>query len=549
MKLCNIFNFAVMVATLSVGFMLGGCGDSGSTTPNPLNGTATPIPPTPPAPSPPPIQATNQVIFDYSVLASDVMGKTDISAPIAKVRYAFKVSDEQKGDFVDIKETYAGTFEYKNQTHDQQVIVKEVNTEAVKVTAAYYDINDELVALGINDLEWDKNTKNAHVQDPQVLFLGSDPTIGLNVSSYLVPKNGQTRLTFTVTPEGKEAVDMTAFTSFSDMDENILASVIGQPGLFTGINYSGDDGILPTAAIGKKLKITAEQPIYVTDQEIASIKIRPADIEGKQITVEDKNGKYAAAEGRQYFRMYYTDDKTNYANQNVLHMTNTKGKGEGEYTAAVNDQPMQVWAAYSTVPEKGPTPPDVDITDNDGVSIEHKYEASATDYMSVEGKVIRLKSINDPEANLYSVSAKWKEFTSEALTVTVVDAFNEAYLYFVNKDTGAPIIDEIKYSGAGEDSYNMYLAAGVMSIDSSTYDFYRSDMVDIPTAWIRLDQYPDVKAVTLSPTAISEYKQESLGSNSYILKIAGAPAAKVELDIDRPIGATYPVLHQTAVAP
>ena len=196
--------------------------------------------------------------------------------------------------------------------------------------------------------------------------------------------------------------------------------------------------------------------------------------------------------------MYYTDDKTNYANQNVLHMTNTEGKGEGEYTAAVNDQPMQVWAAYGTVPEKGPTPPDVDITDNDGVSIEHKYEASATDYMSVEGKVIRLKSINDPEANLYSVSAKWKEFTSEALTVTVVDAFNEAYLYFVNKDTGALIIDEIKYSGAGEDSYNMYLAAGVMSLDSSTYEFYRSDMVDIPTAWIRLDQYPDVKAVTLN---------------------------------------------------
>ena len=61
MKYKNKFNFATLVTTVSlgVGLLISGCGDSGSTTPNPLNGGDTPTPPTPE----PPISDTYKVTF------------------------------------------------------------------------------------------------------------------------------------------------------------------------------------------------------------------------------------------------------------------------------------------------------------------------------------------------------------------------------------------------------------------------------------------------------------------------------------------------------
>lgn len=530
------FTFVAAVA-LGVGLMIVGCGDGGSTAPNPLNGSThtptppEPIPPTPPSPS------VNQVIFDYNILPSGTMEGSGISADIAKVRYAFSYTDEQENVLVDIKDAYTCTFEHKSQDYQQQVYVKDVTTEPTKVTAAYYDVEGELVALGINELEWDRTTKNAYVTNPQIWHLGVDPNVALKVSPYVVPKNGQTSLTFEVAPEGKEAVDMTAFAVVDNIDENVLAAVDKQPGKYNGINYSGSAGEWPVLSIGTKLKRVVERAIFVTDQEIASIKMRPADIEGKQITVDNNS-----------FQMHYTDNKDDFATQNVLHMTNTLGAEVGEYTAAVNDQPMQVWAAYGAVPEKGPTPPDIDITDDDQVTISHKFESIGTDYMEVKDKTLHLKGKNPTGSNSYSVSAQWDKFTSDALTVTVVDVFDEAYLYFVNKDTGALIPEKIKYSGSGENIYNMYLGTAVMSMDSN-WNFYRSDIVDIPASWISQGKYPNVLSVSLSPSGVSEYKQESPGANSYILKVSGAPVANINLAIERSGDAPYPKLQDTYVVP
>ena len=60
-----------------------------------------------------------------------------------------------------------------------------------------------------------------------------------------------------VTPnvEGAEAVDLTSFASFSSPDEKVLAPITGQPGVYTGIEYSSDAGLQPEATIGKILKL------------------------------------------------------------------------------------------------------------------------------------------------------------------------------------------------------------------------------------------------------------------------------------------------------
>lgn len=557
----NVFNFVILIVTVGLGLslMLSGCGESGSTTPNPLNGSTStasptesptsptpptpsppsPIPPspTPPSPTPPTPPPTNQVIFDYNILPAGTIAEIGISADIAKVRYAFYYTDEQQNVLVDIQDTYTYDFEHKDQAYQKQVPIANVTTEPTKVTAAYYDTEGELVALGVNELQWDQTTKNANVTNPQVWHLGDDPNVSLEVSDYIIPKDGQTVLTLKITPAGKEAVDMTAFARFEDINENVLASVDKQPGRYTGINYSNNEGEKPALYIGTKFK-AVDKAIFVTDQEIASIKLTPAPIEGKAITVKDNS-----------FRMFYTDDKNKLADQNVLHMTNV-GNEKDTYTAAVNEQPMQVWAAYGTVSDKGPTPPDIDITDDNDVTISHQYKASATDYMEVKDKVvIHINGENSTGSNEYAVSAQWKEFNSDPLTVTLADTFNEAYLYFVNRDTGALIIDEIQYSGAGVDTYNMRLAAGIMSLDGKSYSFYRSEMVDIPIAWIGQGQYPKVIPVVTSPTGVSKYEQDNQGVNSYTLEVSGKPAAEVELKIERPAGATYPDLHETSVVP
>ena len=77
----NSFGLAIFATTasLGLGLMISGCGDSGSTTPNPLEG-----------------DTSAKVVFNYSVLAQKLSAKTDIPANIASVKYSFKGVDENQ---------------------------------------------------------------------------------------------------------------------------------------------------------------------------------------------------------------------------------------------------------------------------------------------------------------------------------------------------------------------------------------------------------------------------------------------------------------------
>ena len=68
----NTFRFATLVATvgLGVGLLAGGCGDGGSTTPNPLGTT------------------DYKVIFQYNSLAQE-LGRTDVQSRYCQSKIRF----------------------------------------------------------------------------------------------------------------------------------------------------------------------------------------------------------------------------------------------------------------------------------------------------------------------------------------------------------------------------------------------------------------------------------------------------------------------------
>lgn len=549
----NTFGFAIGAAVvgLSLGLAIYGCGDSGSTAPNPLG----------------PQKINGQVVFDYNIL-SESLAKTDVDAKIATVKYAFSGTNAEKQAFTDVRDAY--TFEHKSEAYEQQVTIDEVNTGADKVTAAYYDSDNNLVAIGINDLEWNQDSKIAHVSQPRIDIIDENSTVILTAEPYVVTKGEQTALTLMVTPsiDGADAVDMTAFASFSDIDEKVLAPVAEQPGLYTGVEYSSEAGLQPTATIGKNIKATVDQPIYVTDQKLTSLEIMPADIDGVKITVLDKQEFYEPYEGGQYFHMLYSDEVL----KDNGYMLSTVGKKvvtlhpKNDYSgatpeapvinASANDQPMQVIASYSNIEGQGPVPPQMDVTNDENTTIESKREvrtwatpsATDVDYMTVNGNVLHVDGVNTSD-NFYSVSAKYNDVTSNSLTVAVSSA--SAYVAFVNKDTGEWMPNQIKYVNGGVNDYNMSLAAMVRTNSIWKYgekcDLYVSDIIDIPTTWIAEGQYPNVKDVDADSSKITEYKQTATGANSYSLKLGGWPSAETYLKIDRPTEATYPVLYSTRV--
>ena len=124
MKYKNKFNFATLVTTVSlgVGLLISGCGDSGSTTPNPLNGGDTPTPPTPE----PPISDTYKVTFQYNSLAKN-LGRIDVASDIVNVKYAFYGKADNK-EFVTAP-TKAHEFKHEASAQEQDITVDATEVE------------------------------------------------------------------------------------------------------------------------------------------------------------------------------------------------------------------------------------------------------------------------------------------------------------------------------------------------------------------------------------------------------------------------------------
>ena len=529
----NAFCFATLVATasLGLGLMVCGCGDGGSTTPNPLEG-----------------DTSSKVVFNYSVLAQKLSAKTEISANIASVKYSFKGVDENQKAFTDSSDKYIYKFTHKDQAYDQKVIIKDVSMYTTEVTAAYYNENNELVAIGVDQLDWDKTTKVAKVETPKVQLLGQDATASLSVDNYVIPKSGQVKLTFEITPtEGAKAVDMTDLATFSGLDEKVFAHSEDEPvGFYTGISYGKSDTV--SASIGAQ-KAELDKVIYVTDQTPSKIEISFLPIDGKEVSVfKDNEGIkgvfiFYAADPEQVFGLKIASNDVAYIK-------------EQKYNYAINELPLAILATeFTNADDKGPQPDyAVDITDSDKLSVTTENTSGEENYLAVKDRfTLQATGLNsDNERSMYNVKAKYDDVTSEGLTDQIVVRLKETHgrLAFVEKEAwGRELTTDDIYAGniwvkEGQTFEHSLVLKGVVFL----YNGYA--VLDIPESMIPADQYPNLKEPRYSSpeqATKSVYEvvttYEHIGSgNDYKITTTGLPEVQLIMDIDRPEDASYPEL-------
>lgn len=529
----NAFCFATLVATasLGLGLMVCGCGDGGSTTPNPLEG-----------------DTSSKVVFNYSVLAQKLSAKTEISANIASVKYSFKGVDENQKAFTDSSDKYVYKFTHKDQAYDQKVIIKDVSMYTIEVTAAYYNENNELVAIGVDQLDWDKTTKVAKVETPKVQLLGQDATASLSVDNYVIPKSGQVKLTFEITPtEGAKAVDMTDLATFSGLDEKVFAHSEDEPvGFYTGKNYGKSDTVF--ASIGAQ-KAELDKVIYVTDQTPSKIEISFLPIDGKEVSViKDNEGIkgvfiFYAADPEQVFGLKIASNDVAYIK-------------EQKYNYAINELPLAILATeFTNADDKGPQPDyAVDITDSDKLSVTTENTSGEENYLAVKDHfTLQATGLNsDNERSMYNVKAKYDDGTSEGLTDQIVVRLEETHgrLSFVEKEAwGRELTTDDIYAGniwvkEGQTFEHSLVLKGVVFL----YNGYA--VLDIPESMIPADQYPNLKEPRYSSpeqATKSVYEvvttYEHIGSgNDYKITTTGLPEVRLIMDIDRPENASYPEL-------
>ena len=463
----NKFNFATLVTTvgLGVGLILSGCGDSGSTTPNSLNGGGdTPQPPTPE----PPIIETYKVTFQYNSLAKN-LGRTEVAADIVSVKYVFySEKDQQKviNKITDVQE-----LKHEAAAQEQNITIENLDDTVTSVTAAYYGENDELLGVGYDTIDW-QGQKVVTIADPDLYTLTDNDQLSLIADKYVVKPSEDVTLNLTLNSASStvKAYDLTPFATFSQLNDpenpdtaSLVADENAANGQFKAAAYGR---VMPVASIGSKIKRAPDKAIYVTDQTPKSLELRPANslISFGSDTKTDVD--------KSFFLTYIPEPRDLGEKETVTVQCcdwRTGNTPLGEVTFALGEVPMQAIATYTKEPDKGPQPPQSDIIKDVELTTAFSGEGVATYYglKSNNGTLVASVLGNVySEWETYTVTAEYGQL-SDTNTV-FVGGFRYSDFNFCKKDDSGNLVafDPARMLHApGE--YKFYLA-GTMRFEEFT---------------------------------------------------------------------------------
>ncbi len=445
----NKLNSVALAAVgLGIGLMLSGCGNSGSTTPNPLDGTTSPTP----APEPSPT-GSYKVTFQYNSLAKK-LGRIDVASDIVNVKYAFYGKADNK-EFVTAP---TKAYEFKHETVDKvqditidSTEVKELNANISAVTAVYYGKDDELVAIGYDEIDWQGKTETTienpdlyRIKDGDDLALTSyDPATGKDKRVFKPGEN--VGLSFKLLPNGDtiKPYDLTPFATFNKLNDitddkvTVLTAQDETHGQFTA---AANGTVAPKATIGPSISYIATEPIYVTEQTIIGIKLKPADEDITALPSSEVTAFYMLsiakkdAEGN--------DIPNASLGQKVVTMgTRTDAHGfQSGATVGVDEVPMQVIATYTNEANKGPQPRDVNIIDQ--VELKTTLVGSTSEPLlkAQDGSLVATGTNPESYADQYEVIAKYSDKLESKNLVYVLPTTSEiCFARYFGEDVSVPL--------------------------------------------------------------------------------------------------------------
>lgn len=486
----NTFRFATFaaVASLGLGLMISGCGDGGSTTPNPLNAKF------------------GQVTFNYNVLAQTT-ARADIAENIVSVKYIF-FGVENGARFM--TEPVTHNFIHGEKDAIDDVTVKNVSLDASGVIAAYYDKDGQLVAMGEDEIEFDTEGKEV-VETPEVTDL-ANATYSMTASQYVIAPKDETVIGLTAVA-GDKTYNVTPFVTIEGINEAVLAYVqdTNQGATYQGAEYGTIEANTIKATVNGT-PYTIDKPIYVTDQTPNAIKIVADQVDGKDVTTVA-----ATEEANEALTVVLAGEKSILANEKAVELT-AEGKDAIRY--AVNEQPIAVIATgYTNVDGKGPQPKNVEteIEDLSKITLVSDTEATA----KAEGlNLIAAAEGNTVVTATYKVSDEETVESTNKLDVKVVSAIEN--LAFSNTETKAFMTD-VKVDAENDQTFTMAVAGKAsLTVDDTAY-------VSAPIEYTA-ETYPAIVAVD-DEGGITYAQTE--GKNEYTLTVAktAAPIEAVKITV------------------
>lgn len=511
----NTFRFATFaaVASLGLGLMISGCGDGGSTTPNPLNAKF------------------GQVTFNYNVLAQTT-ARADIAENIVSVKYIF-FGVENGARFM--TEPVTHNFIHGENDAIDDVTVKNVSLDASGVIAAYYDKDGQLVAMGEDEIEFDTEGKEV-VETPEVTDL-ANATYSMTASQYVIAPKDETVIGLTAVA-GDKTYNVTPFVTIEGINEAVLAYVqdTNQGATYQGAEYGTIEANTIKATVNGTA-YTIDKPIYVTDQTPNAIEIEADQIDGKDVTItpvrDSEDAGLTGVEGEDttpvtgYGRIILAGKDSILANEKAVELT---AETQSLYYA-VNKQPIAVYATGYTEDEgKGPTPKDVKVKIDDASKI--TLDSANTDIASTDGlNVIAAAEGGTVIGAYYKVDDETTVKCSNFLEFSVGKATEN--LAFATEDG---FMTDVKVDAENDQTFTMAVAGKAsLTIGDITY-------VSAPIEYTD-DKYPAI--VPVSAEGI-DYAQTE-GKNEYTLTVT--KDAVPEGDVEITVADTTPAFESIKVLP
>ncbi len=471
----NIFYFAT--AVIAAGLLGAGCSDSDD------NNSA-------------PSAKLGSVVFEYSLQAA---ARTEIPTTVTSVKYSFRNAENSTVFF-----TKSYEVPHQSTKVDQaSLTIREVPITAKTVVAAYYDKDNKIVNIGVNDLSW-TSSYTAAVKDPEVTELKDINIAGCSVNKNVIAKGQELNLDTMITlASTNKTYYVTDFVTFKNGDKDVNLKAVKSAddksleynttsGHYEANNYGKYNFIATLPVKGSDVKFTFDS-IFVSDNTIESIALQPV------------SGALFESEEVSSCEVIVPD-----VNLGASKVT----KADYDTSIAVGKEQFKVLGIYTDDTSKGPQPESQDLTNKATITCD--YEKA-----SVSGNTVTFNSLEASQTTRVKASVKLDgeaEAKSASIDVKLIKGYANVILGMQDsKSNKYEDLDEAEFT-TGSKFSDIHIIGNYLTekgdLNSNICDYILLDENIIPT-------YP---APRIEPNHLSTSPYFDFGSDnrSYILEIGSS---------------------------